>query len=635
MDPLLKINIEKIDTNEKLNQNLNHQGNSAIYRKISSNPTIYHNHTHFRRATAESPLVSVHSVSNKDFNSFVLQSKRKIEIFIDGRKTVLHSSTGSDLSCPISIRSFASKQNVSLESLVYVMGAKDGNVFINTGQNILRKLYFPQEISSVSFIGFQEVAVAHGNSIEILDFVRQSDVWSTHGQELEGVSSSSHSKSRSKNTKQLVSQIHEDKITSLLQVQKRGNPKIFISGSYDKNCILWDIRSPISQSVVNKWSHEYPIECVINGEANQIITAGGEFFKIWDIRNINKGPIVERAAHQNTITNIKYYSSDKVLITSSLDEHLNFYDSSTGLYSLQHSIKLSSPLSDFAFSNDRKTLFATSTGKHYFKSVAVETKVNQLLKKHLDTSTKMWKSEIHPLWVEQLMRMSEEKDKILMNSHLFSKYRKLLDTWQYKKALTAIMTKESENPVVGVAFIELMRIKRYTHEALSNRNDVQLLPILQFVNRYISDSKFTRILIPFFEVILDIYGEVIGLSPPIDQEMKDIRRQINEGMKKIETLQKLKGAYSFFLSLKESGNFNKSSYQIESFDKNNLSQNKEEIYEINSNENREYNLNKMNDDNDSNQSESSNDTETDSNSESSNDTESEENGSNRVFIQRN
>lgn len=91
-----------------------------------------------------------------------------------------------------------------------------------------------------------------------------------------------------------------------------------------------------------------------------------------------------------------------------------------------------------------------------------------------------------------------------LKSKKLSQADKLLKSFKYSEALDSVLTKPVD-PVVVVSLFDELAYRSTTVLALSKRDQESLQPVLQFIQKYICDSRFSSRLIEVSNVILGIY----------------------------------------------------------------------------------------------------------------------------------
>lgn len=109
-------------------------------------------------------------------------------------------------------------------------------------------------------------------------------------------------------------------------------------------------------------------------------------------------------------------------------------------------------------------------------------------------------------------------------SQATAKYNDSLRKFEYAKALDQVMLPyvTNKNPQVTVSVIQELIRRKGLHRALSHRSHKSLLTILRFFCRYLSDYRFTKIIMDASEIFLDCYEEQIPelLNSILGMQMK-------------------------------------------------------------------------------------------------------------------
>ena len=79
-----------------------------------------------------------------------------------------------------------------------------------------------------------------------------------------------------------------------------------------------------------------------------------------------------------------------------------------------------------------------------------------------------------------------------------------------------------------MAVLEELGKRRGLTQALSNRDEESLEPILSFTARYISRPSYSPVLIGVADTLCTIYSGVVGESEIVDEYFYKLRRSIKE-----------------------------------------------------------------------------------------------------------
>ena len=90
-----------------------------------------------------------------------------------------------------------------------------------------------------------------------------------------------------------------------------------------------------------------------------------------------------------------------------------------------------------------------------------------------------------------------------IKSQKLQPYDKYLRSFEYSRALNAAL--ESKNPVVIYSLLDELYHRRGLEMALSDRNDQDLFPVLNFIQKQINNPRFSNLLIKVAQVILGFY----------------------------------------------------------------------------------------------------------------------------------
>ena len=85
-------------------------------------------------------------------------------------------------------------------------------------------------------------------------------------------------------------------------------------------------------------------------------------------------------------------------------------------------------------------------------------------------------------------------------------------------------------------------------KALAGREEKQLCLLLQFLNKYLADQRFSSLCIHVSNILIDLYLPHHGMSSRVDNLFSDMLRKLDREVNYLETLMELTGAVDLLLS---------------------------------------------------------------------------------------
>ncbi|KRX40094.1 U3 small nucleolar RNA-associated protein 15 -like protein [Trichinella murrelli] len=301
-----------------------------------------------------------------------------------------------------------------------------------------------------------------------------------------------------------------------------------ISGSYDHTVCLWDNRQ---QNPVMQLEHSFPIESVaLHINDSMLLTAGGTVVTVWDL--VAGKVLAKLSQHHKTITCVRFCTSYKRILSGSLDRHIKVYDLNS--FSNVHSIEYPSPILSFDIkSDDRYLVVGMNSGLVSFKERKAKAKT---------VSKKSRKLQMRKFDV-----VVPRDERQWLPKHDF-----MLKTFEHRAALDYVIKPSQSNkkPEVAVSiFLELIR-RGALIKALRKRPEVELMPILKFINKFLNNVRFTEILLTVVEKLLDIYGPaMLELSENVRHEFKKMKHFMNAEAQQLKKIACATGTLSVVLAL--------------------------------------------------------------------------------------
>ncbi|XP_063955936.1 U3 small nucleolar RNA-associated protein 15 homolog [Lytechinus pictus] len=338
---------------------------------------------------------------------------------------------------------------------------------------------------------------------------------------------------------------HTDYIRS--GVISPSSKDIWLTGSYDHSVKMYDLRTGSSIMSVD---HGQPVERVIMFPAGGVfLSAGGNYVKVWDA--LAGGRLLATVSnHHKTITAMCFNGNNSRLLTASLDRHVKVYDVTT--YQLVASMDYPAPILSLGISSDDKTLVVGATSgllsiKHRKPDDELQTS-----KPHRQRSA----GANSRYYVHGKVFTPKEDDMVVthINKDHLEKYDRMLKKFEHSKALDAALHPNVRLRTPHVTFSLLQELIRrgVVKSALSGRDDRWLCIILTFLKKHISDTNFTPIAVDISNILLDIYGPVMGESEDVMKRFQALQVGLQQELRYHTTLEEIRGMLDTILAASHS-----------------------------------------------------------------------------------
>lgn len=311
-------------------------------------------------------------------------------------------------------------------------------------------------------------------------------------------------------------------------------PDVVLSGGYDHVIKMYDTRT--EKAVLNV-NHGSPVESVLFLPSGGVfLSAGGTDIKIWDTVAGGKliGSVVK---HHKTVTCLRLASDNKRLLSASLDRHVKIYDISS--YNVVFDLEYPNAVLSLAVSKNDDVVAGLVDGLVSVRRMSEEPKPAKTEKKVLYK----YSSYTHHVSADEIVPEQKTEKQ--------TKHDYCLRKFQYSKALDVVLLPYVVNktPEVTVSVMhELMR-RKALHRAFQGRETKSLLQILRFFNKYLTDSRFTKVLIDAVNIFIDVYEDSItSLPSEVGVLILNLNKTVEQEMKLTEQLGCLLGSMQLLLA---------------------------------------------------------------------------------------
>ncbi|XP_063221624.1 U3 small nucleolar RNA-associated protein 15 homolog [Bacillus rossius redtenbacheri] len=305
------------------------------------------------------------------------------------------------------------------------------------------------------------------------------------------------------------------------------SPEIVLSGSYDNTAHMYDTRTKARVLAVD---HGCPVESVMFLPTGGVfLTAGGTEVRVWDA--LAGGRLRARISqHHKTITCLALASGNKRLLSGSLDRHVKIYDIAS--FQAVHTLHYPAAVLSLGVSAGDETVVAGMVDG--LVSISQRQEDARPTKRERRKPSYRFAGSDCPA-VDAL---------VLEETHpVLAKHDTHLRKFEYSKALDSVLVPyvAGRNPHVTVAVVQELMRRKGLEAALASRDEATLLKILKFVVRNLSDDRFTRVLIDFTNIFLDVYEGSVTQSSQLRKMMESLAKRVSEEEALVRELVSLQG----------------------------------------------------------------------------------------------
>lgn len=338
---------------------------------------------------------------------------------------------------------------------------------------------------------------------------------------------------------------HKDFIRCGCVVPNRSN--LFVTGSYDHTVKVWDSRT---QESVMTLQHEQPVEQVLCYKTGGVLySSGGDYIRAWDIVSGGK-LLTEVCGHTKAVTAMCFDKHHTRLLTGALDRRVKVYDVKD--YKLIANLDYPSSILSLGLDGSGKRLVVGMADG----AISIKT---QPSKKESDKGPGISSSEMRPgPTVKYNMRGGGAQPKpfeVVVHSEdtrkKISNVDRALRKYEFHRALDIAFSCPDPAYIVSV-LIELSRQNRLK-SSLEGKTVRSVVKILKFICKFVTDNRYTSVLIDISHLIIDGYKHWMTVFPEYDEIVRKLNRKLAlEKRNQIELMRCL-GALDTMMALQSVG----------------------------------------------------------------------------------
>ncbi|KAK3625137.1 U3 small nucleolar RNA-associated protein 15 [Elasticomyces elasticus] len=339
---------------------------------------------------------------------------------------------------------------------------------------------------------------------------------------------------------------HEDYVRSACYLP--GQDGMIATGSYDQTVRLWDTRQPGNNRPALSFKHAAPVEDVVPLSSSVLASAAGNEVTVLDLIAGKASHILR--SHQKNITSLTTGQNGTRLLSGGLDGHVKVYNTTS--WEVVAGFKYPSPILSLAViptgsqAEDRHLAVGLQTGLLSIRTrLAGTEKVKAKEKsKRMDaliagTSDAFERTQKKKDMRQGIRARDRGKDfrgegadiVITGNDRVRTKklrpWQRNLREGKYALALDQVLGAEEFHNQDMLTLLTALRHRSALRSALANRTPETLLPILQWVVKYVNHARYVTLVYDVVLLLLDMYSlKLEEWLETEDSEAKDVRNLV-------------------------------------------------------------------------------------------------------------
>lgn len=362
-----------------------------------------------------------------------------------------------------------------------------------------------------------------------------------------------------------------------------NSPDLYISGAYDGTVRLWDGRVRERGGEVGRLRHEANVECVLplGAGGGTIASGGGLQTRIWDLVAMSAQPLRTLQNHARGVTTLSLNGAATRLISGGLDGHLKIYDTTT--WNVVHGVRYPSAIMTARVTpDDRHLIVGMSSGvlslRTRSKRASTDTPAGDARRKASKTVQRFlrgaeYNPQLDPDPVVRSALVADDNPRTDRHKAL-KPWDRALRKYAYADALDLVLppspdgansatgavtgsggggasggkkklgklSADAADPAIVYAVLHDLKRRSGLRQALSNRDELSLEPLLRWLVRYLSDPRMQGLVIDVGMCLLDVYGGALGAAPSVERLVDRFREKVADQVHKAKQAVQVQGA---------------------------------------------------------------------------------------------
>lgn len=322
---------------------------------------------------------------------------------------------------------------------------------------------------------------------------------------------------------------HSDYIRSACFIP--GNPNLVATACYDGIVRVFDTRQ---QQLVSKFNHTNPVEDVLAISPTTLVSAGGPQVKVFDL---SRSQQIHELNNFTKTTTCLHDTGDRGLLVGSLDGHVKIFDTNSPTWDVKFGWKYGS-------GGVLSCAVSPSNHKHFVTGLTSGLLSIRTRKDARPNVAKLVKTSAFSRMMRGSEYHGEDEVRIVETAKASTKkpkqFEKHLNAFRWSEALdSAFATGLPKEHTITV--LNELRNRGKVRVSLVGRDEISLLPILQWFIKNIQDVRSFNLICDYIGVIVEMYGSLINKSVVLEEVFANLMTKVQTEINVCREASEIKG----------------------------------------------------------------------------------------------